>query len=105
MTIYHFGKTMEGINAARRDLPEIFATIDNAMLSSICARRRCILAWVKVPTPRVDGLELAAVDRNARFGEQFKTAVQQSRREKRGALWNGNWTAAPSITVAFLTSF
>lgn len=30
MTIFHFGKTMEGINAARRQLPEIFATIDRA---------------------------------------------------------------------------
>src|SRR5882762_1899190 len=30
----------------------------------------------EVPIPRVDGLELAAVDRNARFAEQFKTAAQ-----------------------------
>jgi hypothetical protein len=29
----------------------------------------------EVPIPRVDGLELAAVDRNARFAEQFKTAT------------------------------
>src|SRR4029077_17231085 len=30
----------------------------------------------EVPIPRVDGLELAAVDRNARFAEQFKAAAQ-----------------------------
>src|SRR5882672_4338491 len=30
----------------------------------------------EVPIPRVDGLELAAVDRNARFAEQFKSAAQ-----------------------------
>src|SRR5205823_4338922 len=30
----------------------------------------------EVPIPRVDGFELAAVDRNARFAEQFKTAAQ-----------------------------
>src|SRR5436190_11623550 len=29
----------------------------------------------EVPIPRVDGLELAAVDRNARFAEQFKAAA------------------------------
>src|SRR3979490_3507166 len=29
-----------------------------------------------VPIPRVDGLELAAVDRNARFAKQFKTAAK-----------------------------
>ena len=31
----------------------------------------------EVPIPRVDGLELAAVDRNTRFAEQFETATQQ----------------------------
>src|SRR5215217_9086953 len=46
------------------------------MLSSICASFRCILAWVKFRSPRVDGLELAAVDRNARFAKQFKAAAQ-----------------------------
>jgi hypothetical protein len=30
----------------------------------------------EVPIPRVDGLELAAVDRNARFAKQFKTAAK-----------------------------
>src|SRR6201746_1572629 len=30
----------------------------------------------EVPVPRVDGLELAAIDRNAGFAEQFKTAAQ-----------------------------
>src|SRR6266516_4454914 len=30
----------------------------------------------EVPIPRVDGLELAAVDRNARLAEQFKAAAQ-----------------------------
>src|SRR3989440_5859179 len=30
----------------------------------------------EVPIPRVDGLELAAVDRNTRFAEQFKASVQ-----------------------------
>src|SRR5205823_419683 len=30
----------------------------------------------EVPIPRVDGLELAAVDRNARFAKQFKAAAQ-----------------------------
>ena len=30
----------------------------------------------EVPIPRVDGLELAAVDRNARFAEQFKASAQ-----------------------------
>src|ERR1700724_1157708 len=30
----------------------------------------------EVPVPRVDGLEFAAVDRNARFVEQFKAAAQ-----------------------------
>src|SRR6476660_8187074 len=30
----------------------------------------------EVPIPRVDGLELAAVDRNARFAEQLKAAAQ-----------------------------
>src|ERR1700736_2661747 len=30
----------------------------------------------EVPIPRVDGLEFAAVDRNARFVEQFKAAAQ-----------------------------
>jgi hypothetical protein len=30
----------------------------------------------EVPIPRVDGLELAAIDRNARFAEQFKAAAQ-----------------------------
>src|ERR1700687_6042426 len=30
----------------------------------------------EVPVPRVDGLELAAVDRNARFAEQFKASAQ-----------------------------
>src|SRR5205823_14358194 len=30
----------------------------------------------EVPIPRVDGFELAAVDRNARFAEQFKVAAQ-----------------------------
>src|SRR5438552_2859138 len=34
------------------------------------------LGLSEVPIPRVDGLELAAVDRNARFAEQFKTAAQ-----------------------------
>src|SRR5436305_1338863 len=45
------------------------------MLSSICARRRCI-GLGEVPIPRVDGLELAAVDRNARFAEQLKATAQ-----------------------------
>ena len=36
---------------------------------------RCILALGEVPIPRVDGLELAAVDRDAGFAEQFKTAA------------------------------
>src|SRR3954467_7186186 len=30
----------------------------------------------EVPIPRVDGLELAAVDRNARFAKQFQAAAQ-----------------------------
>src|SRR3978361_978876 len=30
----------------------------------------------EVPIPRVDGLELAAIDRNGRFAEQFKAAAQ-----------------------------
>src|SRR5882757_6598967 len=30
----------------------------------------------KVPIPRVDGLELAAIDRNARFAEQLKASAQ-----------------------------
>src|SRR4029079_13731831 len=30
----------------------------------------------EVPIPRVDGLELAAVDRNARFAEQLQAAAQ-----------------------------
>src|SRR5436190_12533872 len=30
----------------------------------------------EVSIPRVDGLELAAVDRNARFAKQFKAAAQ-----------------------------
>src|SRR5437773_3415934 len=30
----------------------------------------------EVPIPRVDGLELAAVDRNTRFAEQFKASAQ-----------------------------
>src|SRR3954447_16222413 len=30
----------------------------------------------EIPIPRVDGLELTAVDRNARFAEQLKTAAQ-----------------------------
>src|SRR3954452_426240 len=30
----------------------------------------------EVPIPRVDGLELAAVDRNARFAKQFKAAAE-----------------------------
>src|SRR3984885_2040615 len=34
------------------------------------------LGLCEVPITRVDGLELAAVDRNARFAEQFKTAAQ-----------------------------
>src|SRR3981081_3604557 len=46
------------------------------MLSSICASRRCILALRKVPVSRVDGFELAAVDRNARLAEQFKASAQ-----------------------------
>ena len=46
------------------------------MLSSICASRRCILACGEVPVPRVDGLELAAVDRNARLAEQLKAPAQ-----------------------------
>src|SRR6184192_94708 len=34
------------------------------------------LGLSEVPIPRVDGLELAAVDRNARFAEQFKASAQ-----------------------------
>jgi hypothetical protein len=45
------------------------------MLSSIC-EPPLHLGLGEVPIPRVDGLELAAVDRNARFTEQFKAAAQ-----------------------------
>ena len=34
------------------------------------------LGLSKVPIPRVDGLKLAAVNRNARFAEQFKATAQ-----------------------------
>src|SRR5207247_7325142 len=34
------------------------------------------LGLSEVPTSRIDGLELAAVDRNARFAKQFKAAAQ-----------------------------
>src|SRR5580704_13596513 len=35
------------------------------------------LGLSEVPIPRVDGLELAAVDRNARIAEQLKASTQQ----------------------------
>jgi hypothetical protein len=46
------------------------------MLSSICASLRCISGLGEVPVPRVDGLELAAVDRNAGLAEQLKASAQ-----------------------------
>ena len=58
------------------------------MLSSICARRRCILAWVKFRSRVLHGLELAAVDRDAGFAEQrLKTrhSITNSRQTRRMA--------------------
>ena len=46
------------------------------MLSSILRQTALHLGLSEVPIPRVDGLELAAVDRNTRFAEQFKTAAK-----------------------------
>src|SRR5947209_5386969 len=46
------------------------------MLSSICASRRPHLGLGEVTVPRVDGLELAAVDRNACLAQQLKTSAQ-----------------------------
>src|SRR6267378_445772 len=45
-------------------------------LNLLTQRRNLLVGPGEVPIPRVDGLELAAVDRNARFAEQFKTAAQ-----------------------------
>jgi hypothetical protein len=49
------------------------------MLSLICAGLRCILAWVKFRSLVFDGLELAAVDRNARVAAQSKAAAQHQK--------------------------
>jgi hypothetical protein len=46
------------------------------MLSSICASRRCILAWVKFRSRVLTALNLLPSIANARFAEQLKASAQ-----------------------------